>query len=391
MALKEGENSNSTNIAEVLNIRYVFYYLIFCYLFNLYQSLFIGDVMVLITDAKTAMKTLSERALNDKTRYKVSKAFLSIELKNGLSLNGEVKPSFSTVSDGSIITIFDKTPFPKNKEDVVCPHFVELKWANGCNFDCAWCYLNGTFRMRPMKKKPYLKDKCKVVDHIKSYLEQNDVPSLLNSGELSDSLAFEGSENALSKLIIPLFKTQQRHKLLIVTKSANVGNILHSNSQDNVIVSFSINAFEVAKRWEKKAPHPKDRITAAKQLHDDGYVVRIRIDPIVPIDDWRKKYEQLIDYLFSKLIPERITIGSLRGLQSTINNSHDKTWTDYLDEKSNWGKKISLKKRFEMYSRIIKYLEKEFNFTDVGLCKETVEMWDELGRDYREIKCNCIL
>jgi len=128
--------------------------------------------MVLITDAKTAMKTLSERALNDKTRYKVSESFLSIELKNGLSLNGEVKPSFSTVSDGSIITIFDKTPFPKNKEDVVCPHFVELKWANGCNFDCAWCYLNGTFRMRPMKKKPYLKDKCKVVDHIKENFQK---------------------------------------------------------------------------------------------------------------------------------------------------------------------------------------------------------------------------
>jgi three-Cys-motif partner protein len=50
------------------------------------------------------------------------------------------------INDGSIITRFDKTPTPKESHDVVCPHFIELKWAYGCPFDCSWCYLKGTFR-----------------------------------------------------------------------------------------------------------------------------------------------------------------------------------------------------------------------------------------------------
>ena len=62
------------------------------------------------------------------------------------------------IKDGSIIKLFDRTPEPKNPTDVVCPHFYELKWANGCNFNCAWCYLNGTYRFLSRGKKPHLKD-----------------------------------------------------------------------------------------------------------------------------------------------------------------------------------------------------------------------------------------
>jgi len=85
----------------------------------------------------------------EKTRYKLSDSCLSIEFKNTMALNGDMIQTFSNLSDGSIITLFDKTPFPEQKDDVVCPHFVELKWANGCDFDCAWCYLKGTFRFQP--------------------------------------------------------------------------------------------------------------------------------------------------------------------------------------------------------------------------------------------------
>ena len=350
----------------------------------------LGDKMTLVMDSKDAIKELIDKQPGEKLRYKISHTNLSVELSSIKLLNGESKPGFSKLSDGSIITLFDKTPNPEQATDVVCPHFVELKWANGCNFDCAWCYLNGTLRFRPMGKKPYLKDEDKIKTHLLNYFKQVETPTILNSGELSDSLVFEGNGNALSKMIIPMFNKQKKHKLLILTKSANVKGILNSNSQNQVIVSFSLNSFEVAKRWEKKAPSPKQRIKAAKMLAEAGYEIRIRIDPIVPIENWEPEYKKLIDHLFKNIIPERITIGSLRGLQSTINNSQDKTWVDYLDDCSNWGKKISFNKRFEMYNSIISHLQDKHHFIDVGLCKETVEMWDKLGMDYREIKCNCI-
>jgi len=128
----------------------------------------LGDIMTLVLDRNEALHELENMDLNEKIRFKTRKRDLSIEVKNMIELNGDIKPKFSNVSDGSIITLFDKTPFPEKDNDVVCPHFVELKWANGCNFDCAWCYLNGTLRFRPMKKKPYLKDKCKIIKHLES-------------------------------------------------------------------------------------------------------------------------------------------------------------------------------------------------------------------------------
>jgi spore photoproduct lyase len=337
-----------------------------------------------------AIETLSKGNLDDKKRYKTLDSPHSIELKNTLTFDNNIKPTFSKVADGSIITLFDKTPLPKKDEDVVCPHFIELKWANGCNFDCAWCYLNGTLRFRPMKKQPYLKDKQKVLSHVKNYIKQNDYPSLLNSGELSDSLLFEGTDKAISKLIINLFKGQNKHKLLILTKSDNIGDILKSNSQNAVIISFSLNAFKISKKWENKAPNPRDRIMAAKKLSDNGYEVRIRIDPMVPIRGWKREYKELIDFLFKNLRPNLITFGSLRGLQSTINHSKDRSWVKYLDDKSNWGKKINFEKRLEMYQTVINYLDSEYDYHNIGFCKETLKMWNNLNMDYKNIQCNCI-
>jgi spore photoproduct lyase len=346
--------------------------------------------MTEVLDYNKVVAKLKDCNLGETKLYKSSATCLSVKLKNIQTLDGKIKPRFSNLADGSIITLFDKTPFPTQDTDVVCPHFVELKWANGCNFDCAWCYLNGTLRFRPMGKKPYLKDLDKIRAHLQDYFSQVKTPTILNSGELSDSLAFEGNGNALSRIILPLFKTQKRHKLLILTKSANVKNILESKAQEQVIASFSINAPEVAKRWEKKAPSPKQRIKAAKKLYNEGYTIRIRLDPMVPVETWEDGYKEIIDILFNNIIPERITLGSLRGLQSTINNSKDTSWLEYLDDKSNWGKKISYEKRFKMYSTIIEHLKNEYNYSSIGLCKETVAMWDKLGMNYRKIKCNCV-
>jgi spore photoproduct lyase len=298
------------------------------------------------------------------------------------------------IRDSSIITLFDKTAKPVNINDVWCPHFVEFKWANGCNFDCAWCYLNGTLRFRPMRKGPYVKNPDKIKQHLFEYFNQVKAPTLLNSGELCDSLVNDGNGFLLCKDIIPIFKEQKTHKLLILTKNGNkkaINDILNSKSQKNVIVSFSVNSFEVARKWEKKSPNPKKRIESAKKLSDEGYEVRIRIDPIVPIKNWENNYLHLIDTIFSNFKPERITLGSLRGLQSTINNCKDKSWVEYLEERTNWGLKIPFEKRFEIYNTLIKYLRKEYNYKNIGLCKETLEIWGKLGMDYRKIKCNCIL
>ena len=108
-------------------------------------------------------------------------------------LDGCKEAAVRYVADSSIINRFDKTPLPTKSTDVICPHFIELKWAYGCPFDCAWCYLKGTFRFQPTKTKPVIKDCMKVESHTKRFLEEVITPEILNTGEIADSLMTEGT------------------------------------------------------------------------------------------------------------------------------------------------------------------------------------------------------
>lgn len=294
------------------------------------------------------------------------------------------------VGDGSIIKLFDRTPIPKKETDVVCPHFLELKWANGCAFNCAWCYLQGTFRFLERGKRPFIKDWKKIELHLLALFQYNSRKDLLNAGELSDSLIGENLNPPASERLIRLFQTQNNYKLLLVTKSDGVDNLLRFEPK-NVVVSFSINAFKVAKTWEKGAPPPQRRLDAAKKLYDHGYPVRVRIDPMVPIEEWKLHYSAILDEVFKRFEPERITLGTLRGLSTTIRMASDRSWVDFLDEKSNWGLKPKFKTRFELYNHVINILENEYGYRNYALCKETVGMWNALELDYREIRCNCLL
>ena len=325
---------------------------------------------------------------------------MSLRSNNGVkyglypTLDGSVQRLVKQVRDGSIIKRFDKTPLPKNPNDVICPHFLELKWAYGCPFNCAWCYLKGTLRLLPTKTCPIVKNYKKIESHLNAFFNEtvnNGYPKeILNSGEISDSLMYENNGHPFSKFILNIFDTQNKHKVLFLTKSIWIKNLLKLKTNGSPIISFSLNASYASGKWEKKAPPIRKRIKAAKQLWEVGYEVRIRIDPMVPIRNWKNHYRNLVDRIFSNFEPERITIGSLRGLQSTINNVTDRSWVRYLTERSNWGKRMDFNTRFSMYSDIISYLKDNFDFKNVALCKETIEMWNKLGMDYSDIRCNCI-
>jgi len=110
---------------------------------------------------------------------------------------------------------------------------------------------------------------------------------------------------------------------------------------------------------------------------------------MVPVENWEEHYLRLLEMIFENLTPERITLGSLRGLPSTIGQCTDKSWIPYLKERSSWGKKIDFGIRYAMYSTLIQELGTTYNFDKMALCKETIQIWDALKMDYREIGCNC--
>lgn len=276
---------------------------------------------------------------------------------------------------------------------MVCPHFYELKWAYGCPYDCAYCYLKGTFRFRLVDGRilPHFKDQRRIGRHVEEFLSRALEPTILNTGELCDSLMGERLVDPFSEFIMPFF-VGTKHKLLFLTKGVSVEHFLeHPDWRNNAVLSWSLNAVPVAERWEKLASPVMERIQAAKKVFDAGYEVRLRIDPMVPIEGWHKHYSWLVDEVFSKLFPERITLGSLRGLASTRNVVKDRSWLKFLCEDSSWGLKPSHKVRYEMYQALSRYLKEAEDYESIGLCKETLKMWKALGRDWRKNKCNCVL
>ena len=303
----------------------------------------------------------------------------------------------------SFISFFYKTP-----PNIVCPHFWVLKPFVGCPYHCSYCYLQGTFFGN---KAPRLKDLDKAAEVLKEFFSWCDtvgIKLLLNMGELCDCFAIPEWTETFLKKILPLLEEHPGNKLLLLSKAGRPNiDFLLKNSQFRkfIIVSFSLNPEEVINNFEKGTAPLNARLEAIKALEKRGYRIRIRIDPMIPIDGWKNHYSELLAYIFERfrLHPERITVGSLRGLYKTIYYAKDREWVKYLDkkEKTGWGLKIKKRLREELYTFIFKKILEQRNFKgDLALCKETPQMWkllEEKGLLYdpgevgiwNNVKCNC--
>jgi len=312
-------------------------------------------------------------------------------------LDGSEKTSVQKVGDGSIIRRFEKTPYPQKPNDVVCPHFLELAWSWGCPYDCSFCYLKGTFRFSKDEKTgrilPHFKDRDQVKKACETFIYEVQEPEILNAGELSDSLMGENLRPVSWSVFIQGIFEGSPHKILHLTKGDNVKNFLEHEWQKNAILSWSANEPEVSRTWEKLAPDPFKRLDAAKKVSDAGYEVRLRIDPIVPVMDFKQRYRRFIDEIFKRdLQPERTTLGTLRGLPSTLAHVKNHSWESFLNKKSgmsSWGYKPRFEARLEMYQDLIEYL-KQHGVSKIGVCKDTLKLWNTLGLQFDRIRCNCI-
>ncbi len=282
-----------------------------------------------------------------------------------------------------IVVLFHKTP-----PSIACGKFWELRWAYGCPLNCSYCYLRGTTRGR--MKPQYVK-----IDHVLKALDEAFAkirePAIFNAGELSDALM----NPPMMAQIVEKFEEQNRHKIYLLTKfGAKNIQFLLDKPRRQVICGWSINADPVARLWEKAAPSPDERIEAAKKVSSVGYDTRIRIDPIFPVTDWKSHYEDLLNRIMSNLNPNRIILGTPRGLRKTIKYAQkagvDMSWTKFFREDTGWGKKLAFRQREEIYRFLYDRLDSMgYPSSMTCLCKETTEMWEALGLDYTPRICNC--
>ena len=279
--------------------------------------------------------------------------------------------------------------FENKFSTIICPEFYVLSWAHRCNFEpkCAYCFLNLTFRYE--KEAIMYTNIDTMISEVDTWLEETKEPSVLNTGELADS--FMCKENKVLADIMNLFEKQDKHKLLFLTKNEIIPKEIENNIYDKIykqtIFSFSVNSQAVCELYEKGAPNSFKRLSAAYKLRKQNQRVRIRIDPIIEIKDYKEEYKNVIDIINDFAKPERITLGSLRFYKNLKNFSEEKEIFEKAIDNNDEDKRmrIELNKRVEIY----KYFIDNLNIKDIAICKETINCHKLLKRKIN--KCNCMI
>lgn len=271
----------------------------------------------------------------------------------------------------------------------VCPNFYVLEHATGCRFtpQCAYCYLRD--RTQFSFKTQTRPDLDQIERDVRDWIARDDLEAfVLNTGNLSDSLCFEFVRPTMARLV-EVFRDAAEvparpHTLLLVTKGGvnHVRGLLDSRPCRNVIVSFSINCPAAAARYEAGAAKVADRLEAARLLRDQGWRIRIRIDPMVPGFDYAQTVEEV-----RRLAPERVTLGCLRAdgrLWEFVEDGLLDGLRPPAKPEGTWHHPLDV--RLGLYRPAVEALR---DTCSVGLCDEVPAVWDALGLATATECCNC--
>jgi spore photoproduct lyase len=196
----------------------------------------------------------------------------------------------------------------------------------------------------------------------------------------------------------------------MLTKSDNVDDILDLPHNGHSIIAWSMNNEVVSRAYEIGAPGFERRLEAAYKVQRAGYPLRIRLDPIVPFDGWQDAYADTVTKIFQRISPERITLGTLRfeGGFHKMRNSIFTTGPELpailqgmmpmFEPKEIDGSKrpkvgkysYPEDKRVEIFDFIIREIRRHSQCT-IALCKESANVWSQLGMDLSRCRCVCQL
>jgi len=341
------------------------------------------------------------KSINNKLRVKqiAGRAGLPlIWLDKAPGINGERGIEKIRAERGVLLLRERTSPFIEQFKHPIgrCAKFYKLTAYNNCNFWCEYCYLYLTFRTQPVST--HFINYEKMYDEIIKFDRSKTPKSLrvLNLGELGDPLAVDHI-TGFAKQIIPFMPEHApRTRLLFLTKSDCVDDILSLDHGGQSIISFSVNTDTVFQQLEHRTASPDSRLIAAAKAQKAGYEIRLRIDPIIFYSTWEKDYIALVDKIFKYVQPARITIGEYRpsnGLASHISSRFPESALLKVNKSLvREGKKLRYPKnlRVKMFGTIIDAIKKHKSDIDISLCKEQPEIWKALGLGMKGLSCNCV-
>jgi len=281
-------------------------------------------------------------------------------------------------------------PCPGTKEHVCCGLQI-LHIGQGCPMDCRYCALQAYFN-RPALEVFVNVDE--MLDGLRQRLTTD--PNRLHricTGEFTDSLALDPITDLASKLV-HFFCQQQNASLEIKTKTDFVEPLLDLDPRGRVVLSFSMNAAEIASNEERGAASLKRRLQAAAQAQKKGYLLGFHFDPIIPFPGWEQGYGRTIDRIFRAVDPQGISwisLGILRFVPELkeiararfgpLPYFHD-GFVRGLDGKQ----RLPAQRRIEIYQKLGDRIRTHAPETRIYLCMESPYVWKraldmKIGKD----------
>lgn len=176
-----------------------------------------------------------------------------------------------------------------------------------CKYDCEYCYLQYYFQT---KVPVIFVNREKVIKKIEEILKSHDNP-YFHVGEICDALAFDDLTD-FSIGISELFSKYPKGVIEFRTKSTNINNLVAiDNHHKNMIPSWTLSPEIVVREIEHKTPSLKERLQAARKCQDAGYIVGVRLDPVMIYDGWEEDYKGMVEDILSLLDPREIDYISL--------------------------------------------------------------------------------
>jgi spore photoproduct lyase len=177
--------------------------------------------------------------------------------------------------------------------------------AKGCPAHCQYCYLAGSLQGPPVTRVyANIDDVLRGIGtHAGRGTVTSGTPERGGEGttfELScytDPLGIEGVTGSLAAAISRVGSGEfgPDVSLRFTTKFDDVGELVTLDHARRTRIRFSVNAAEVANRFEGGTARMPARLAALRAVAQAGYRVGLTIAPIMPIPGWREQYGALLD------------------------------------------------------------------------------------------------
>lgn len=271
-------------------------------------------------------------------------------------------------------------PCPGTKEAYRCCGYTILNTGTGCPLNCSYCVLQAYLNNPFITLYVNLQDMMDELESNTALHEGNIVR--LGTGEYMDSLALEHLTDFTS-FVLPLLRKRKGVILEHKTKTTYIKNLLGLDPRGSIIIAWSLNADEIARKEEPGAAPIQHRIEAARRVIEEGYRVGFHFDPLIYYPEWKQGYRKVVSLIAEYIPPSAIawiSIGSLRYMPQLkpiawqrfpTTQIFSQEFVPGLDGKMRYLQEI----RTEMYVKMVSWLREYAQGIFIYFCMESPIVW----------------